>query len=219
MSRNVTVVVAKGRVLEEVMGLWQTASWEWPDIDSRQLWFPATSERPGLIVARGQDIPEMVRRGIAGLGIVGRDILAESLQTEVLEVLDLGIASCRMVLAGLNDEFPRGPVAVATKYPHVARSYWEERGQKVDITQLAGSVELAPHLGIAPYIIDLVQTGTTLRAHHLREIETLFSSTARLIANPIAWRLNPEVQEITAVLQRAVRAVSQMTRDTEGRVI
>lgn len=205
MSYSQTIAIAKGRVLDEVESLWPYAEWQWPmRHDTRQLWFRPNSARPGLIIARGSDIPALVQRGVAAFGIVGKDILEEKSDVEVLEVLDLTIASCRMVLAGFSRDWPQGPQRVATKYPLVAERFFAHAGHPVEIVTLSGSLELAPHIGLAPYIVDLVQTGRTLSEHHLKEVATLFVSTARLIANPVAWRLDPESGRVFSKMKAAV---------------
>lgn len=205
MSFKLTVAVCKGRVMDAMAEVWKNTAWVWPQVD-RQLWFPPTRERPGIIIARGQDIPSLVERGIASFGLVGRDILEEQSDVHVLEVLDMGIARCRMVLASLEGRWPNGPARVATKYPAIARRFFHTRSHPIEVVPLSGSLELAPHLGLAPYIVDIVQTGQTLKQHHLKEIETLFSSSARLIANPAAWRLDDEAGAIYDTLKRAVRS-------------
>ncbi len=200
---NLTVAVCKGRVLDAVAELWLRTPWSWPEV-GRQLWFPPGDDRPGLIIARGTDIPALVQGGIAAFGIVGRDILEEQQDPDILEVLDLGIAPCRMVLASLDGRWPQGPVRVATKYPEITRRYFREHRHPVEVVKLSGSLELSPHIGLAPYIVDIVQTGQTLRQHHLHEVATLFTSTARLVANPVAWRLGDESESTYRLFQEAV---------------
>lgn len=202
-SYSLTIAICKGRVLDAVVDLWSRTPWSWPQVD-RQLWFPPQMERPGLIIARGTDIPALVQQGIAAFGIVGRDILEEQWESDILEVLDLGIAPCRMVLASLDGRWPKGPVRVASKYPQTTRRYFREKSHPVEVVQLSGSLELSPHIGLAPYIVDIVQTGQTLRQHQLHEVATLFSSTARLIANPVAWRLGDESAALYRIFQQAV---------------
>ncbi|MCL5116548.1 MAG: ATP phosphoribosyltransferase [Firmicutes bacterium] len=189
MSYNVTIAVAKGRTLEAVRQRWLECGWDWPESsNSRQLWFPPDRARPGLIVARGADIPMLVQRGIAEFGIVGLDMLREHPTDGVLEVLDLDVAHCRLALAGAKMEWPDGPARIATKYQRVARDFFRRRSHPVEIVPLSGSLELAPAIGLAPYIVDVVQTGATLKAHGLYEISTVFHSSARLIANAAVWR-------------------------------
>lgn len=201
---ELTIAIGKGRVLQAFETLWTASGWPWP-VPERRLWFPPTTARPGFIIARGPDIPFLVERGAAAFGVVGEDVLREQQGVDVLELLDLACAPCRMVLAASQPRWPVGPVQVATKYPRVTRQFFAQRSQPVDIVSLSGSLEMAPHLGLAPYIVDVVQTGRTLREHHLHEVATLFPSTARLIVNPAVWRLRAEAQAIQAQLAKAVK--------------
>jgi ATP phosphoribosyltransferase len=192
MFEEVTVAIAKGRILDGAAALWSRAQLPWPLSDgTRQLWFRARPERPGVIVARSRDIPTLVAHGVADLGIVGWDILKEYPEPGVLEVADLGFSRCRVVLAGTLPHWPKGPSRIATKYRRITEEYFRQRQHPIEIVPLSGSLELAPVLNLAPYIVDIVDTGRTLREHGLREVTTLFASTARLIANPSLWRSKP----------------------------
>jgi ATP phosphoribosyltransferase len=204
---SLTVAVSKGRVLADVEAVWRESGWAWPEAD-RQLWFPPHEDRPGLVIARNSDIPKLVQRGIAAFGIVGSDVLEEQADADILEVLDLGIAPCRMVLASLDGKWPEGPARVASKYPGVTHRYFRLKSHPIEVVGLSGSLELAPHIGLAPYIVDVVQTGRTLRQHHLKEIDTLFHSTARLVANPAAWRWGHESEQIYEKFRHAIRTGS-----------
>lgn len=208
---NLTIAICKGRVLTDVQAMWRQTGWNWPDAD-RQLWFPPDESRPGIVIARGSDIPQLVARGIASFGIVGRDVLEEQADADVLEVLDLNIAPCRMVLASLDAQWPEGPARVASKYPEVTRRYFRHKAHPVEVVGLSGSLELAPHIGLAPYIVDIVQTGRTLRQHGLQEIDTVFHSTARLIGNPAAWRLSAESDYVFQRLKSAVQACDDVSQ-------
>ncbi|MCY0877931.1 MAG: ATP phosphoribosyltransferase [Firmicutes bacterium] len=212
MTHELTVAVAKGRVLEEFQNLWELAGWPWPVTNGRALWFPPSSRAPGLIIARGQDIPMLVQRGIAAFGVVGRDILEEKGAQGVLEVLDLHIARCHLALASPVDHWPDGPVRVATKYPNIAHRYFAERQHPIEVVQLSGSLELAPHIGLAPYIVDIVQTGRTLSHHHLVEVARIMESSAWLIANPAFWRTH---QEADVVYQGFVAAVTRLEEECQ----
>ncbi len=194
MPYTLTVAVSKGRLLPETAAAWSKSGWKWPKTE-RCFWLPPDQSSPGLIIARGADIPGLVQDGIAAFGIVGRDIIEEA-HASVLDVLDLGFSACRMVLAGRDDKSPSGPVRVATKYPRIARQFFGDKGYAVELVKLSGSLELAPHIGLASYIVDIAQTGGTLRENRLQEIETIFESTARLIAHPATWRDSAEAQTI-----------------------
>jgi len=142
-------------------------------------------------------VPTYVEAGAADIGITGKDVLLEQHERQVYELLDLGYGPCRMVLATVaGDPDPAaealrrlGVVRVATKYPRVASDYFEDTGRQAEIVEVKGSVELAPLTGMVEAIVDLTQTGTTLRENGLVVREELFASTARLIANPVAHKL------------------------------
>jgi ATP phosphoribosyltransferase regulatory subunit len=147
-----------------------------------------------IVRARPSDIATYVERGAADLGIVGKDVLMES-RARVLELLDLGFGACRFVVAAPRDAVARsldeyrhlGSLEVATKYPNVAERHFRDRGIAVEIVKVAGSAELAPQVGLADWIVDLVATGATLAANDLAVVEEIAPSTARLIANPAAY--------------------------------
>jgi len=154
-----------------------------------------------FVLARPSDIATYVVRGAADLAIVGKDVLLES-GARVIELVELGFGACRFVVAAPRDAVERsldeyrhlGTLDVATKYPNVAERHFRARGIAVEIVKVAGSAEVAPLVGLADWIVDLVATGTTLRANGLAVIEEIASSTARLVANPAAYHLRrPEI--------------------------
>ena len=153
-------------------------------------------EDADLITMRPSDVPTYVEAGAADLGITGKDVLLEQSEREVYELLDLGFGACRMVLATIAGPDPAaealrrlGVMRVATKYPRIAHAYFEETGRQAEIVEVKGSVELAPLTGLVEAIVDLTATGTTLRENGLVIREELFEATARLIANPVAHKL------------------------------
>lgn len=149
-----------------------------------------------FVLARPGDIATYVERGAAELGIVGKDVLLES-GARVLELVDLGFGACRFVVAAPREELERslddyrhlGTLEVATKYPRVAEAHFRRRGIQVEIVKVAGSAEVAPQVGLADWIVDLVASGETLKANRLAVVEEIASSTARLIVNPVAYHL------------------------------
>jgi ATP phosphoribosyltransferase regulatory subunit len=154
-----------------------------------------------FVLARPSDIATYVERGAADVAIVGKDVLLES-GARVIELVELGFGACRFVVAAPRDAVERsldeyrhlGTLDVATKYPNVAERHFRARGIAVEIVKVAGSAEVAPLVGLADWIVDLVATGTTLRANGLAVIEEIASSTARLVANPAAYHLRrPEI--------------------------
>jgi ATP phosphoribosyltransferase len=150
----------------------------------------------GIVTMRPSDVPTYVEAGAADVGITGKDVLTEQPEREVYELLDLGYGACRMILATVDGPDPSaealrrlGVMRVATKYYKTAAAYFERTGRQAEIVEVKGSVELAPLTGLVEAIIDLTATGTTLAENHLVVREELFTSTARLIANPVAHKL------------------------------
>jgi ATP phosphoribosyltransferase len=166
-----------------------------------------------LVMMRPSDVPTYVEAGAADLGITGKDVLMEQSDRTVYELLDLGYGECRMVLAGREgderiDEVERrlGAMRIATKYPRVAERYFERTGRQAEVIEVKGSVELAPLVGLADGIVDLVATGRTLADNHLEVREEIARCTARLVANRVAHKMRAlEVDELTARLRAAVK--------------
>ena len=161
----------------------------------------------GLITMRPSDVPTYVEAGAADIGITGKDVLAEQGGRSVYELHDLGFGPCTMVFATVDGEDPAaealrrlGMMRIATKYSRIAHRYFERSGRQVEIVEVKGSVELAPLTGMVDGIVDLTATGTTLRENGLVVREEIMHSTARLIANPVAYRV--KAAEIDAVLER-----------------
>ena len=171
-------------------------------------------EEVGIVTMRPSDVPTYVEAGAADVGITGKDVLREQSERAVYEILDLGYGDCRMIVATVEAEPDPigealrrlGVVRVATKYPRTANTYFEGTGRQAEIVEVKGSVELAPLTGLAEAIVDLTATGTTLRENGLVVREELFTSTARLIANPVAHKLKAaQIDEMVGRL-RARRA-------------
>lgn len=207
---DIRVAIAKGRILSQMKPRWIEAEFPWPlQSDSAKLWFEASRSGPGAIIVRGQDVATLVARGVADLGVVGTDLLVERRLNDVLQVADLDVAECRVVLAGEQSTRPDGPFLVASKYQNITRDFLNRNHLQADIVPMGGSLELAPVIGLAPYIVDIVDTGVTLRQHHLVEIETVMHSHACLIANPAHWRAKPEVVAIRDQLLQHQDGVNQ----------
>ena len=168
-------------------------------------------EDAGIVTMRPSDVPTYVEHGAADIGIVGKDVLTEQSDRDVYELLDLGYGTCRMVVAAregddsLGESLRRlGAARIATKYPRTAAAYFAQTGRHAEIVEVKGSVELAPLTGMVDAIVDLSDTGTTLRENRLVELEELFVSTARLIANPVAHKLKAAaIDEMVARLRKA----------------
>lgn len=164
-------------------------------------------EEEGLITMRPSDVPTYVEAGAADVGITGKDVLREQTERDVVELLDLGFGTTQMVFATEAGENPAeealrrlGVMRIATKYPRSAELFFARTGRQVEIVEVKGSVELAPLTGLVEGIVDLTQTGTTLRENGLVVREEIFTSSARLIANPVAYRTR--AAEIDALLER-----------------
>lgn len=188
MSAALIIALDKGRILDEALpllariGIKPTSKLD----DKRQLILETSMANVKIIITRGIDVPTFVSRGVADIGIVGKDVLLESDVSHCYEPLDLGLATCRMVRAVPINAKPlvRGScVRVATKYTQSARRYYGEIGQQVEIIKLNGSTEIAPMLGLADEIVDLVDTGNTLRANGLIEQEVIAEISARVTVN------------------------------------
>ena len=175
--------------------------------DSRSLIFDVSGM--SLVTMRPSDVPTYVESGAADLGITGKDVLLEHTDRIVYEILDLGYGACRMVLAGrMGDESlgeterRLGGMRIATKYPRIAERYFEETGRQAEVIEVKGSVELAPLVGLAEGIVDLVATGRTLEENGLEIREEIASSTARLVANRVSHKLRAaEVDDLVERLR------------------
>ena len=192
---ELTIAIAKGRLQAEALDLLTSTGLGFSSetLPSRRLAVEDESGRYCLIFVKPADVPVYVERGIADCGIVGRDVLLES-DADLLQPLSLNIGVCRIVVAAKNDAPLRqlGMLRVATKYPRIAARQFGARGVAVDIIQLSGSVELAPVLGLADCIVDLVETGKTLQENGLSIVEVITESTARLVVNRASYQLNAE---------------------------
>ena len=188
MKGVLTLALPKGRLLDGALELLAGLGVEGVDGESRKLIFTDARRGLRLLFLKPADVPAYVTYGAADLGIVGKDILLEQ-TPDVYEPLDLGFGFCRLVVAEPRELWERDDpakwswVRVATKYPRLTEEYFSERGVQVEIVRLDGSIELAPLVGLAERIVDLVQSGETLRANGLVEVAEIARSTARLIVN------------------------------------
>ncbi|MBA4603226.1 ATP phosphoribosyltransferase [Thermoactinomyces mirandus] len=202
-----TIAMPKGRIMNEALSLFQQAGWPVPlqmELDSRKLVVSIPEAGFTLFLAKPMDIPTYVEYGVADLGVAGKDVLMEQAR-DVYELLDLGISPCRMAVAGKPDWQPDLHPRVATKYPRIAESYFKEQGEQVEIINLHGSVELAPVIGLAERIVDIVSTGQTLRENGLVELGCIAEVTSRLIANKGSYRLKGEaIQELLNQLEQVI---------------
>ncbi|PYS23180.1 MAG: ATP phosphoribosyltransferase [Acidobacteria bacterium] len=206
---QLTIAIAKGRLQFDALELLKRIGINLTDATetSRRLSVEDQTGEYRFLFAKPGDVAVYVEHGVADCGIVGRDVLLET-NADVLQPLDLTIGRCRMVVAALAAApgNGHGMLKVATKYPGIATRHFGSRGQPVEIIQLSGSVELAPVLGLADCIVDLVETGRTLRENGLAVVEEIFSSTARLISNRASYQLKAEsMMKLLDAVRCAVR--------------
>jgi len=192
MNDTLTIAVSKGRIFKEALPLLAAAGIA-PGEDpatSRKLILPTNHDDVKLIVIRASDVPTYVEYGAADVGVAGKDVLMEYQGEGLYEPLDLGIARCRMMLAGPRRGVIEGArLRIATKYVNTTRRYFAEQGKQVEIIKLYGSMELAPIVKLADLIVDLVDTGNTLRANGLEPLEHIADISSRLIVNKAAMKM------------------------------
>jgi ATP phosphoribosyltransferase len=210
---HLTIAIAKGRLQAETLDLLSRAGLGLSSetISSRRLAVEDESGRYRLIFVKPADVPVYVEHGIADCGIVGRDVLLES-EPDLLQPLNLNIGACRIVVAATRNPPANQPgiLRVATKYPRTAARHFGSRGVAVELIQLSGSVELASVLGLADCIVDLVETGNTLRENGLKIIEVITDSTARLVVNRASYQLKAEaVGQLVQSLEKTMEAMVQ----------
>ncbi|TNE78285.1 MAG: ATP phosphoribosyltransferase [Gammaproteobacteria bacterium] len=205
---QITIALTKGRILKETLPLLAQAGIEpVEDIDrSRKLVFETSKPEVRLLVLRGSDVPTYVQFGAADLGVSGKDTLLEHGGEGLYEPLDLGIARCRMMTAAVVGVPPKqGRIRVATKYVNIARRFYAEQGRQADIIKLYGAMELAPIMALADEIVDIVDTGNTLRANGLEPRESIADISSRLIVNKAAMKVkHGQLQGIIDCLRQAV---------------
>ena len=201
------VAMPKGRIFEEAVALMRKANYPLPPEfeDSRKLIIEVPEAGMSFILAKPTDVPTYVEYGVADIGVVGKDVLLEEAR-EVYELLDLKISHCRLSIAGLPEWQPTMSPRVATKYPNVTSAYFRQQGQQVEVIKLNGSIELAPIVGLADRIVDIVSTGRTLQENGLVELEQMMEISSRLIANQVSYRIrNEEIEELISRLREVVR--------------
>lgn len=200
MNSILSIALPKGRLGECAYKIFEDAGYSCPEIlsDTRKLVFEDSGHRVRYFLVKPSDVAIYTERGVADIGVVGRDILLEY-SPDVYELLDLGIGKCRMAAAAKRDFEEDGTrtLRVATKFPNIAKNYYLSQGRDIDIIKLNGSIELAPLLGLADVIVDIVETGTTLRENDLEVRSVIADISAMLIANKASYRFkNPQINEI-----------------------
>lgn len=209
MSQILTIALTKGRILEQTLPLLAAADIvPAEDIDkSRKLVFATSRPDVQLLVLRGSDVPTYVQFGAADMGVSGKDTLMESGAEGLYEPLDLQIARCKLVTAAIKGAPVRqGRIKVATKYANIAKRYYATRGRQIDVIKLYGAMELAPIMNLADEIVDIVDTGNTLRANGLEEREFIADISSRLIVNKASMKMkHRQIQAIIDAIAQVVR--------------
>jgi ATP phosphoribosyltransferase len=218
MAQDVlTIALPKGRILKEASTLFKAAGIDITPVmqDDRRLIFEGIAEGLRFMVIRSQDVPTYVEYGAADIGIAGKDVLLEQ-DKDLYEPLDLGIGVCRMMVAEPR-ELSEGDnpkqwthIRVATKYPNITLQHFLSKGIQVEIIKLYGSIELAPLLGLSERIVDLVQTGETLRKNGLVEVEHIMNITSKLVCNRASLKTKPRM--VKALVDSLGKAVAEVAK-------
>lgn len=209
MSQMINVALPKGRLGDQVYDMFEEAGYECPEIkeDSRKLFFENKEKGIRFFWVKPSDVAVYVGRGAADIGIAGKDILLEH-QPDVYELLDLNLGVCRMMVAA-PESFRDNPdltLRVATKFPNIAARYYAGKSRDIDIIELHGSIELAPLLSLSDVIVDIVETGNTLKANGLAQIDEVLPISARLIANKANFKFKTkEIEQVTEALAKVVK--------------
>ncbi len=198
MEKYLNVALPKGRLGEKVYAMFDRAGFPCPAIldNTRKLIFENEERHVRYFWVKPSDVAIYVERGAADIGVAGKDILLEY-EPDVYELLDLGCGQCRMAVAAKKDfkDNTKRPLRVATKFTNIASRYYLAKGRDIDLIHLTGSIEIAPILGLSDVIVDIVETGTTLKENDLEVKETIFPISARLIANKSSYKFKADVIE------------------------
>ena len=207
LKDNIVIAISKGRILEEGMSLLNSMGINTMENmqDSRKLIYETNNSKLKLVIVRAADVPTYVGNGAADIGIVGKDTLVEYASNNIYIPLDLNISKCRMALACLPNCNPGPRIKVATKYVKCATDYFIKKKKQVDIIKLYGSMELAPILGLADYIVDLVDSGMTLKANGLEELDFIFDVSAQLVTNKASMKTKTEsIENIINAFEKVI---------------
>lgn len=211
MNQKLTLALTKGRILKETLPLLARAGIEpLEDPDrSRKLVFDTSHPEVRLVIIRGSDVPTYVRLGAADMGVVGKDVLLEHGAEGLYEPLDLGIARCRLMTAGPTGWRASGSrIRVATKFVNIARRHFARQGVNAEVIKLYGAMELAPLMNLADLVVDIVDTGNTLRANGMEPLEEIAAISSRLIVNKAAMRsryvlIQGVIDQLAAIVRKA----------------
>ena len=208
MKKNLTIALSKGRIFKETMPLLEAAGIKALDDPetSRKLILDTNHDDVKLVIIRATDVPVYVQYGAADLGVTGKDVLMEHGGEGLYEMLDLNIARCKLMTAGFaNRPLPEGQLKVATKFVNCTRNYFAEQGKQIEIIKLYGSMELAPIVGLADIIVDVVDTGNTLKANGLVPLEHMADISSRIVVNSASMKTKHE--KLHALLEQLKQAV------------
>ncbi|KAF0808038.1 ATP phosphoribosyltransferase catalytic subunit [Alcanivorax xiamenensis] len=209
-QKPLIIALSKGRILKDTLPLLKEAGIEMTEDPSasRKLIFDTTREDVKIIVIRATDVPPYVQHGGADIGVAGKDVLMEHGADGLFEPLDLEIARCKLMVAALKDAPPvSGRLRVATKFVNVAKSYFAQQGRQAEVIKLYGAMELAPLVGLADRIVDIVDTGNTLRANGLEPTEMIATISSRVVVNRASMKTrHGQIQEILDQVAKAVAA-------------
>jgi ATP phosphoribosyltransferase len=205
---EIKIALSKGRIFKETLPLLAQVGIEpreHPDT-SRKLILNTNRPDIKLVIIRATDVPTYVEYGAADLGVAGKDVLLEHGSSGLYEPLDLKIAQCQLMVAGPTGPIqPRNRLRIATKYLNITQRYYAKQGQQVEIIKLYGSMELAPLVGLADYIVDLVETGNTLKANGLKPLALIADISSRLVVNKAALKMKHQsIQDLIKKLHQAV---------------
>ncbi len=208
MNERLSIALPKGRLGKKVYGIFERAGYACPDIleDNRKLIFNSEDGSVQYFWAKPSDVAVYVERGAADIGVVGSDILTEQ-KNDVYELMDMGVGKCRIAIAAAKGfkYSQTSAVRVATKFPRIAREFFLGKSMDADIIILNGSIELAPILGMSDVILDIVETGETLRENDLYCVETVCDISARLIANKVSYKFkNARIRELCGSISAAL---------------
>ncbi len=203
-----TIALSKGRILKETLPLLQKAGLEISEneLNSRKLILDTNLDAVKVIVIRATDVPVFVQHGAADMGIAGKDVILEHGANGLFELLDLGIAKCQLMVAAQSEKnLERNTLRIATKYVNPAKHYFEKKNQQIEVIKLYGAMELAPVVGLADCIVDLVDTGNTLKANGLKPLEHIEDISSRLVVNSASFKTkNAQIKEWVSRIENSL---------------
>jgi len=212
LKQMLNVALPKGRLGEKVYGLFEKAGFECPSIkeNNRKLIFENPEKNVRYFWVKPSDVAIYVERGAADIGVAGKDILLEY-EPDVYELLDLGFGKCKMAVAAKKDfrDNPQRTLRVATKFGNITKTYYASKGRDIDIIHLNGSIEIAPILNLSDVIVDIVETGTTLKENNLEVIESIVPISARLISNKSSFMFKG------GLIEKVIEGLKQQTEESD----